>query len=231
MYSFELHAHTRECDPTAGILAGDMVRLYHEKGYQGMVITDHYISPFDDWFGDELIGMNHDGRIKRWLRGYETAKKAAEEYGMTVLLGAEVRFDGFPNDYLIFGAEEELFYELPRLNHLKNVEEMLKLLPQELCVVQAHPFRDNMVVTDPSPLWGIEVHNGGTPAFRNEMAYRYAEFYKKPMTSGSDTHRPETVGKGGIRTKTPILTPKDLIRTLREGSYEIIENGSREKRK
>ena len=224
MYQFELHAHTRECDPTAYVMAGDLVSLYAEKGYQGMVITDHYISLFDDWFGEEIAGMSHQQRIKRWLLGYETAKKKAEEYGMTVLLGAEVRFDGYPNDYLVYGADEEFYYNAPRLNHLKNIQEMMELLPKDVCVVQAHPFRRNMVVEVPSAVWGLEVHNGGTPRFHNELARQYALHYGKAMTSGSDTHKVLAVGRGGIQIETPILTQQDLIQTLRSGAYSLLQN-------
>ncbi|MBQ9086161.1 MAG: PHP domain-containing protein [Clostridia bacterium] len=231
MPKFELHLHTSQCDITAYVAAEELVRMYADQGYQGIVVTDHYISLFDDWFGAELIGLNHRQRIKRWLRGYEAAKRAGEEYGVTVLPGAEVRFDGYPNDYLLYGVEEDFFYEAPRLNQLKNVEEMLAILPDEVCVVQAHPFRNKMVVADPSVLWGIEVHNGGTDLFRNQMARSFAEHYGKPMTSGSDTHRPHAIGKGGIETQEPILTPKDLIRTLRSGAYTLIENGCRDTEK
>ena len=224
MYQFELHAHTRECDPTAYVLAGDLVSLYAEKGYQGLVITDHYISLFDEWFPDELVGLDHKQRIKRWLRGYETAKKKAEEYGMTVLLGAELRFDGYPNDYLIYGADEEFYYNAPRLNHLKDIEELMPLLPEGVCVVQAHPFRRRMVVEPPKSVWGLEVHNGGTPEFHNELARQYALHYNKAMTSGSDTHKTAAVGKGGIQIEEPILTQQDLIRTLRSGAYTLIQN-------
>lgn len=225
MYQFELHAHTRECDPTAYIMAEDLVSMYAEKGYQGLVITDHYIHLFDEWFRDEVANMNHRERIKRWLRGYEVAKKKAEEYGMTVLLGAEVRFDGYPNDYLVYGADEEFYYQAPRLNQLKNIHEMMALLPEDVCVVQAHPFRRNMVVEAPEAVWGLEVHNGGTPTFHNELARQCALHYGKCMTSGSDTHIPLAVGRGGIQTEEPILTQKDLIRTLRSGAYTLIQNG------
>ena len=43
------------------------------------------------------------------------------------------------------------------------------------------------------------------------------------MTSGSDCHGPWAVGKGGIITETPILTPIDLINTLQSGAYQLIE--------
>ena len=79
-------------------------------------------------------------------------------------------------------------------------------MPDYALVVQAHPFRDKMTVIDPTPIFGIEVYNGGTDNFRNEMAKIYAEHYGKAMTSGSDCHGDSAVGKGGIITKEKLLS-------------------------
>ena len=42
MGKFELHCHTAENDKCALESAKDIVRLYKEAGYEGLVITDHY---------------------------------------------------------------------------------------------------------------------------------------------------------------------------------------------
>jgi len=144
--------------------------------------------------------------------------------GFTVLPGAEVRFDGHPNDYLVYGLNEEFFYAAPRLNEIGSVSELLHLIPPDVCVVQAHPFRDGMEVADPKGLFGIEVFNGGTEKFRNEMARLFASYYGIAMTSGSDIHGINRLAKGGIVTERRIRTPKDLIAVLRSGEYSLIEN-------
>lgn len=224
-YQYELHTHTHECDRAACMPAADIVRNYHAVGYDGLVITDHYINRFEEkWFPDEVVGLNHQQYIDRWLRGYRCAKAEGERLGMTVLPGAEVRLDGQINDYLLYGVEEDFFYEAPRLHRCKNLEELLSLLPPEVCVVQAHPFRNNMVVADPEPLFGLEGFNGGNQPIRNEMAKMFAAHYQKPVTSGSDFHGKNRFATGGIRTEVEIRTPADLIRVLRSGEYELIEN-------
>ena len=91
MYKYELHAHTSECDLAARLSARDLVRLYKEKGYDGMVITDHYFKTFFDWFENELSGLTHEETVRRWLKGYYTAREEGERIGFTVLPGAEVR--------------------------------------------------------------------------------------------------------------------------------------------
>ena len=223
MYKYELHAHTSECDLVAKLSGGELVRAYADQGYSGMVITDHYFSIFFDWFREELEGKSHKEILDRWLRGYESARNEGEKIGFTVLPGAEVRIDGTINDYLVYGLEIEDLYRLPLLNRMNSIDEVLDILPERTCVVHAHPFRENMTVRDPGRFFGIEVHNGGTDPFRNQLAKVWAEHYGKAMTSGSDCHGPWAVGKGGIITENPIYTPTDLVQVLRGRNYQLIQ--------
>lgn len=224
MYKYELHAHTHECDRDAHLSARELVHAYKEAGYDGMVITDHYIERFyTRWFPEEVAGLTHPEQVHRWLKGYRTAKEEGDRIGFTVLPGAEVRFDDYPNDYLIYGLHADFFYTVPRLNELKDISALLNLLPRDVCVVQAHPFRDDMAVADPRGLFGLEVFNGGTEQFRNALARIYAEHYGLAMTSGSDIHGWSRLAKGGIMTNTRIQTPEDLITVLRSGNYSLIE--------
>ncbi len=224
MGKFELHVHTAENDKCAAESGKSIVRLYKEAGYDGLVITDHYFSTFFDWFSDEIDIKNHHSIIDRWLKGYRVAHAEGEAYGMTVLLGAEVRFDG-PNinDYLVYGLTEEFLYNAPLLNRLESLDELLNLLPPDALVVQAHPFRNNMTVKSPEKLFGIEVYNGGTEPIRNQLARTFAEHYGKAMTSGSDFHSKHALARGGIITEKPIKTMSDLLTTLKSGSYTLIE--------
>lgn len=223
MGKYEMHVHTAECDICAHVAAKDIVRMYQQKGYSGLVITDHYFAMSFDWFADDLTEGTHYEFVDRWLRGYREAKKEGDKIGMTVLLGAEVRLDG-PNinDYLIYGIDEDFLFRVPYLNRLSSLQELISVLPENACVVQAHPFRDNMTVQNPDLLFGIEVNNGGTEPFRNDLAKTFAEHYKKPMLSGSDFHHADHLARGGIITDTDIRSIQDLVRVLRSGNYELI---------
>ena len=226
MYKYELHAHTSECDRDAYLSARELVHLYHDAGYDGMVITDHYIERFYTlWFPEDVKGLTHVGQVTRWLRGFLTAREEGEKIGFTVLPGAEVRFDHYPNDYLLYGLHEDFFYTVPRLNELGGIDELLALMPETACVVHAHPFRDGMAVaTPPKDLFGMEVYNGGTDPFRNDLARRFAAHYGLAMTSGSDIHDTDRLAKGGIITERRIQTPEDLTAVLRSGAYRLIES-------
>ena len=150
MYRYELHVHTAECDLAAAATAAQLVRRYHEAGYHGMVITDHYFSLFYDWFADELRGADHRAVMERRLRGYYAAREEGERLGMTILPGAEVRFDRSPygvNDFLLLGCDEEFFLTAPRLNELTSVEALNSLLPEGACVVWAHPCSASRRIT------------------------------------------------------------------------------------
>ncbi len=223
MYKYELHAHTCECDKVATISPKQLVEEYARGGYNGMVITDHYFSLFFDWFQEELENKTKEQIIARWLKGYYDAKEVGEKIGFTVLPGAEVRLKGSANDYLIYGLEEGDFYTLPYLHRMATIEDVVKALPSYALVVQAHPFRDRMLVHSPDCLFGIEGYNGSNPPIRNELAKLFAAHYGKPITSGSDCHHLNAVGKGGIITETPILTSADLSAVLGSGEFALIE--------
>lgn len=226
MYKYELHAHTAECDPHAGIGGAELVKLYREAGYNGLVVTDHYMWSFAKWFADEnLASATHEEYIKRWLKGYYAAKEAAKETNFTVLAGAEVALDGQINHYLIYGVDEEFFYRAPLLNKCKTIDELTALLPDGALVVQAHPFRKNMTICDPEALFGFEGYNAGTEGFRNEMAKLYARHYDKRLTSGSDVHGRRALARGGIATERAIHSPQDLINLLESGDYHLIQDG------
>ena len=222
MNKYELHAHTSECDKVAKLGGAELVKLYREAGYSGMVITDHYFSMFYEWFKDELGNADHIKNIDRYLKGYYAALNEGIKCGFTVLCGAEVRLDNSINDYLVYGLEESDLYRLPPLNKMEDLNALLSVLPDHTVVVQAHPFRNNMTVISPDALFGIEVYNGGTDSFRNEMARLYAEHYGKAMTSGSDVHGAKAVAKGGIATERDIRCSKDLVSVLKSGDYNLI---------
>ena len=221
---FELHAHTSECDLAAHASGAELVRIYHAAGYSGMVITDHYFATFYKWFADELEGKSHREVMARRLKGYYEARNEGEKLGFTVLPGAEVRFNKSPygiNDFLVYGCDEEFFLTATRLNELTSLDELKTILPENACVVLAHPFRVKMTVMDPTPLFGIEAHNGLTEPFRNQMAEDYAARFRKALTSGSDCHHPDHACKGGIETPHIIRTPRDLTDVLRSGEYTL----------
>lgn len=223
MTRFDMHIHTAETnDPIANISAADIVRLYHEKGYDGIVITDHFSLPLRNWLREELRGMTHAQMIDRWMKGYRNAKEVGDRIGCTVLLGMELRFQDSLNDYLIYGLDEYFLKNNPPLDYL-DLDELNRIKTDDMLIYQAHPFRPNMVVGFPEKTFGVEVHNGAISAERNYMADVWADTFHLHKISGSDFHHISQLAKGGLDFYDDIRTQEAFLDALRNDRYQLIK--------
>lgn len=219
-YRYELHCHTKDVSRCAKSYAGDAVRFYKERGYDGIVITDHY-SPQTFLFHKAFCPHRF---TKHYLRGYYAAKAAAGE-DFTVLLGCEVRFFGTIDDFLIYGIDEEFLKTSGNLMSM-YLKRLFRLCEEKgLILLEAHPFRELRFRHNPDYLHGCEVFNGkdkGKPA--NERAEKWAKDCNfSVVTSGGDFHDKDDTNPGGIITDEPIKTNEDLLRILRSGNYRLIK--------
>ncbi len=219
-YKYELHCHTKETSLCGQIPAAEIVKMYKEQGYNGIVITDHY-SPMT--FKPSRVWRPQTD-MDFYLSGYKEALKYADE-NFTVLLGMEIRYYATANDYLVYGVTEEF---------LRNSGNLMKLYPKKfyklakennMLVLQAHPFRKMMIRINPKHLDGTEVFNGKANLEANKKSAEWAEENNMAVrVSGSDFHRPSNLAKGGIITNEPIRTNDELLKILRSGNFELIEN-------
>lgn len=219
-YKYELHCHTKEVSRCGAVPAAEIVKMYKEKGYDGIVITDHYspmtFNPANVWRPQTAVDF--------YTKGYKEALKAAGE-DFTVLLGMELRYYATANDFLVYGVSEDF---------LRNSGNLMAMYPRRfhnlakkngMIVVQAHPFREWMIRINPKHLDGAEVFNGKSTKEQNKKSFDWAaENNMKVLTCGSDFHRERNLAKGGIITETPIKTNDDLIKILTSGAFERIEN-------
>ena len=98
-YKYELHCHTKETSLCGQVPAAEIVKMYKEQGYNGIVITDHY-SPMT--FKPSRV-YRPQTDIDFYISGYKEALKYADE-NFTVLLGMELRYYATANDYLVYGV-------------------------------------------------------------------------------------------------------------------------------
>ncbi len=218
-YKYELHCHTGEVSACATALAKKTVERYKKAGYDGIVITDHFsgltFSPFSYF--------KHSQNAERYLKGYREALKAAGD-DFTVLLGMEIRFLFTPNDYLVYGIDEDFVRNTG--NFLFDNQQKLyeKVHSAGGILVQAHPFRGYVKRADPRYLDGVEVFNGKTKnPVENDSSLMWAKSEGLDIhTSGSDYHHPVSKILGGIETNEKIRNNDDLLRVLRSGEYKII---------
>ena len=218
-YKLELHAHSNPASGCSEVSVPDLVALYAELGYHGVVLTNHFIYDYSTC----MRGRSVEEGIEVWLNDYRAAVEEGKKYGLAVFLGAEIRFTENNNDYLIYGLTERMLPEIYRLlpegvEHFRKTYEM-----PDSVFLQAHPFRDGMVEVDPALLDGIETFNMH-PGQRSRNAV--ANLYAKKKGFGvrlvaSDFHflRGREVAVSAIRTKTMPKDPFDVARILKSGDY------------
>lgn len=216
-YKYELHCHTGCVSRCGRVEPEEIVKLYKEKGYNGIVVTDHY-SPmtFDrNWCPQKQIDF--------YLSGYRRMKAAAGD-GFTVLLGMELRHYFTANDYLIYGIDEDFLYKAGNLMKVWEKDVYALAKSRGYLVYQAHPFRTGIRRCNPDYIDGVEVYNGKTNKRQNDEALNWAEENNKLMVSGSDFHTVKNLARGGIITTEPINNNDDLLRILKTQNFRRIEN-------
>ena len=210
----DLHVHTSEVSSCGHVPAEEMVRLYRDAGYDAIVITDHLIA-------GKNAEMPMDERALWYLSGYRAARAEGERLGMTVLLGAELRFACGHEDFLLYGITEEDIAPIMRDldsgilpgDFYRKIHETGRMV-----LIQAHPFRPGLSQAPLSELDGIEVYNAHPEHdSHNELAMARAlqgggSFIK---TSGSDAHKTHHVGRGGIIIDKPIASSIELAAWLK----------------
>ncbi len=206
-YRYDTHVHTSEVSSCGKVPAETVVKLYKKAGYQGIIITDHYYSGFV-----EKIDGNWNEVVDKFLEGYRTAKRVGDEVGLDVILGMELRFDDGPEDYLVYGFDEEFLYDNPYLNRLTLASFRQLIKGRSILVFQAHPFRKNISVAPPELLDGVEGFNcHPRHDSQNDKAFAFCLANGLYLSSGSDAHQVQDVGRGGIGLTKRIRSGHDYV--------------------
>lgn len=216
-YLYETHVHTAETSTCAKKSAAEVARHYKQLGYNGIIVTDHMNTNTFRRLGE----ISAEQKAEHFLLGYHEAKKY-EDDNFKVVLGMEIRFLDADNDYLLYGFDES-FIHGDELAHVGNLEEFRPVIEKNnLIIFQAHPFRDDMTISDPELLDGIEVYNGhGDHKSRNPIAYEWAKMHSLRMLSGSDYHGEVLMEKGGVYFENRITDSRQLAAALRNGEYKL----------
>lgn len=219
LYKYDLHVHTSNVSGCGRISGGRTAELYEQAGYDGFVVTDHFIA---EYFAS-LPGLSWAQKIDCFLGGYREARDRGEQLGLDVFLGLEIRFPGRPEDYLLYGLDERFLAATPDLlaGGLAGLRE--KASQGGFLVYQAHPFRPGICPADPGLLDGVEVYNGNPRhESRNHLARCFAVAHGLRMISGSDCHQPEDVGRGGIAVASRITDRETLLNILGQERIECL---------
>lgn len=226
-FKTELHCHCALVSACGRLAPERIVERYTTAGYTTLVITDHLSRDTFD-YKNYTGAPDWNAKVDFYMRSYEALQKAADGK-LNILQGFEIRIDRHhATDYLVYGLDEAFLR-----NHAELGSYPLKLFSETVrsaggLLIQAHPFRNHMVVTPPELLDGVEVYNGThTHAlFRNEMAMLWADHYGLIKTSGSDLHGEHYTITGGIESDAPITCNEDLVTTLKSGNYTLLRDDS-----
>jgi hypothetical protein len=218
-YKYELHCHTKTVSRCGRVEPKEIVKLYKEKGYSGIVLTDHYSPMTFDIKGYFMP----QSEIDFYLSAYHEMKQYEDE-NFSVMLGMELRHYATANDYLVYGVEEEWLREQGNLLCVFEKKMYQMMHKQGYLVYQAHPFRTGMYRCNPKYVDGIEIYNGKTEKSLNDKAYEWAKRHGKLMVSGSDFHVLKNLARGGIITDHPIRNNAELLETLKSQNFKMIQN-------
>lgn len=213
-YKTELHTHTKPVSGCSDIEAEQLVKIYKEKGYDGVVLTNHFTRC--------LQGETVEEKIKWYLEDYYKCYEEGKLIDLNVILGAELRFTENNNDYLIFGiCPEDLIQIYEMLPY--GIDRFYKECKNEKnIIIQAHPFRDGMESVKRESLDGIEVFNmHPNHNSRIGLAAKYANENNMIATCGSDFHHHGQECLCGIITKKQLRNSYDVANVLKAGDYNM----------
>ncbi len=220
-YKIELHAHTRPASPCSEIEPKRLIELYAEKGFDGVVITNHFV--------DFLIkSENPKEAADIYLKDYYEAVSEGEKRGIKVYLGMEVRFPESCNDYLVYGIGEQDIGEVFSYIHSDYITFYKNFKNGKNIILQAHPFRNGMELQNPDYIDGIEVFNmHPNHNSRVAVAARYAAEHKNFIKiGGTDFHHNNHQGLAAMLSKRLPEDSVDLARILKDRDYLLSLSGS-----
>lgn len=218
MFYYEMHAHTNAASLCSLVAPEDYIKFYVDKGYSGMVITDHF------YHGNTSVdrSLPWEVFIDEFCDGYYRAKREAEKYDFTVFFGFEQKFNNGTDEYIVLGISPEWLREHPEIRDMKRVEFFKYIRAAGGYVIQAHPFRVCYYISDirisVDYVDAIEVLNIGHNDRYSRQAYEYAKNLGLPMTGGSDVHSLENREVvSGVALQKKVSTIEELIDEINSG--------------
>ena len=213
-FLYETHMHTSEVSACAGSTAEEQVFAYKNRGYAGIIVTDHFINGHSTC--PRYLPWNR--KMKHILSGYNKAKIVGDKCGIDVFLGWEFTVKG--SDFLTYGLDLDFLLSNPNCDKLA-IEDYSKLVRKHGgYLAQAHPFRDKWYIDHKCPvdhhlLDGVEVYNALDSSESNKNSLAFAERHGLAMQAGSDSHSAEIYHCGGIKLDKKASSIHDIIEALK----------------
>ncbi len=215
MLKLDMHCHTKEGSLDGKITVADTIRTLRDKGYQGMLITDH--------------------NSYKAYRYYEKNIKGKEFEDFVVLKGIE--YDTIDAGHIIVVMPTGVKLPLLELRGLP-VSLLIDIVHHFGGILgPAHPCGEKYLSlmntkqgkksrTLVSRFDFIETYNACESPESNRAALELAARFDKPGTGGSDSHRENCTGFGYTLIDADIRNETDLIHAIRS-DVSITADGRR----
>ena len=225
LFKYEMHAHTAEVSGCATISGQDIARFYKEKGYAGLIITDHFFN------GNTVVSpkLPWSDRVESFCSGFENAYMEGKKIGLDVFFGWEYSYYG--TDFLTYGLDK---------NWLLNHPDLLSLSVPDYCdlvhqyggfIVHAHPFREadyiDMIRLLPRKVDAVEVINIYNTDFENAQAENYADNYNLYKIVGSDNHHGSIGRYSGIQFHKRMNDINSIVSGIKQDKFSIFTEEDR----
>ena len=211
-FLYETHLHTCEASKCGRIHGEDYISYMMEKGYSGMVVTDHFFN------GNTCVpaDLSWKERVEIYCSGYERALKAAEGKDFNVMFGVEFNFN--KDEYLLYGIDKQWLLDNECIMEMTRHELYEAVHKAGGIMIQAHPFRERDYLSNiklvPSAVDGIEVYNAANSANMNALGFEYCTKLGLPMTAGSDIHFHRDNEMGGMLFDNKINSIEEFVRAV-----------------
>lgn len=220
-FLLETHMHTKEASACATLDAASQVRQYKAAGYDGIIVTDHFVN------GNSRVdrSLAWEEQMREQFKGYRKACEEGERLGLKVFCGSEYAYYG--TEFIVIGLGEDWFCRHHEVMEMEPTEFLTYFREAGAAIIQAHPFRKASYIKEirlyPELVDAVEVYNHSNWTEWNRKAREFAERTGRPFSSGSDCHHRATYGGGIILEKAP-EDEADLISIIRGGSgWKIVE--------
>ena len=223
MYIYETHLHTDTVSACAKSTPAEQVHAYKNRGYTGIIITDHFLNGHAHKHG----GSKWSEKVDFFASSYKKAKAEGDKVGLDVFFGWEYSIRG--SDFLTYGLDIDFLLEYPQLENTVSIDEYSLLVRKHGgYLAQAHPFREGTWILEqkpvsPSLIDGVEVHNGSMTYVCNKKAMEFAKKHALPMQAGSDSHDAFLhYEASGVKMPNKAMDIFDIIRAIKSFSVELI---------
>lgn len=223
-YLWETHLHTAESSGCGRASAKDMIKAYHQAGYQGVIITDHFLNGYSA----ASRSASWHQRIDTVFAGYQAAKRTGDALGIIVLAGVEYYVKGA--DFLVYGLPISFYIDQSDLCRISIETFTARVHEAGGFLSQAHPYREAAYIKETvEKRWdlvdAIEVINGSHAvsqrSFDNKALMLCLEHHLL-QTAGSDAHSMDRVATAALCFEYPITSEEEFLCALRTGEGKAL---------